>query len=194
MQFAPNLKKKKAGKTKKLKKATKKRKESLKKKFFKVMDRKRNMYASINNSFTQKNTGVLFSRPEIKQSGMPWNQVNMVLDSKKVQKYTNNTQESFLTPSHLVGRTVQLENGSGKSVRFTISTNHKMPGLDFYFLAPGQSMRLILNHVDSPQQFLWLPNQLPLILNHTSNQYVLRHGLEGWFIDYFHQPMYKPAS
>lgn len=127
----------------------------------------------------------------------------------KVQEY--NVLQGTSHPSDLStqilrdinSRYITVENSSptmtvGIAVTTSYMTNH-LPPIDFY-LNPGEIRHLGVNppgdtlqsiHIINPETKYWLGDPYPLRTD--ANQFVLRHGINKFFVQPFKRPSYRAA-
>lgn len=127
---------------------------------------------------------------------------NIVRDYNKAQGSTHVTDLSFqiLRDYHL--RNVSIQNSSYDCVVVGITNYHHGPPPAIKFLLePGEIREVGINSQGGPLQFIWLlnPKTLALLgpphpLQRNSNSFVIRAGLNKWFVQNFSHPSYYAAK
>ena len=127
---------------------------------------------------------------------------NIVRDFNKSQGTTHVTDLAYqiLRDYHI--RNVSIQNSALDYVTVGVTTYVTGPQPRITFtLCPGETKELGINSQGGPVQFLWLMNpstlQLlgePVPLNRNANEFVIRGGLNKWFVQFFKHPSYYAAK
>ena len=99
-------------------------------------------------------------------------------------------------------RHVSVENSAMRPVGISVTSYASGPIPSIRkTLAAGESVDLGINSQGQSAQFLWLldvqtgqPLGKPAIFERTANQFVIRDGLNKWFVQKFRRPSYSAAS
>lgn len=129
----------------------------------------------------------------------PKSDYSKVRDWNKVQGFGSATDDSVQIRRDLNHRYVTIENSSPNPVGIGITTYYcgENPKLDFV-LKGGQIINLAINTIDGPMQFIHFvdiktgkPTGSPTSFRTDSNQFVLRQGMSGWFVQTYYRPVYR---
>ena len=124
---------------------------------------------------------------------------NIVRDYNKLQGTYNPADLSYQIIRDINHRYVTIENSGEERIGVSIVPYiyGKTPCIKFV-LFPGEIKHLGINPQGSADQFIWLLNPttgLPVgdasILARNSNQFVLRNGLNNWFVHRFHRIVHR---
>ncbi len=99
-------------------------------------------------------------------------------------------------------RYITVQNSSPHPVGVGITTYISGPTPQIRFmLAAGEIKHLGINSIGSPMQYIWLldvqtslPVSEPTALRTDANDFVLRNGINKWFVQFFHRPSYAAAK
>jgi hypothetical protein len=127
---------------------------------------------------------------------------NIVRDYDKVQGTTHPSDLSYQIIRDYNLRYVTIENSSTRPIGIAINTYGTGPVPPILFtLVGGEIKHLGVNDHGGPMQFIWMldlqtkqPVGSPAPLRSNSNQFVLRDGLNKWFVHYFGRPSYSAAK
>jgi hypothetical protein len=111
-------------------------------------------------------------------------------------------------PRDINFRYIAIENSSYREIGCAISERglefsvDRYPPPEINFILKGREIRhLGINNQGGPDQWLWLidpvskkPVGTPRILARHSNSFVLRDGLNKWFITYFKRASFFPQN
>jgi hypothetical protein len=125
---------------------------------------------------------------------------NVVRDYTMAQGYTHPTDSHVIPRRDLNVRYVTLENSSSRPIGIAITTyccGPPIPKLQFV-LGPGEIKHLGINTHGEPMQYIHmldpetkLPVGSPKDLQTNANQFVLRDGLQNWYIQPFKRAIYS---
>jgi len=129
--------------------------------------------------------------------------LNKVSDYNVLQGVSHPSDLTNQIVRDINARYITVENSSptmrvGIAITTSYMTNH-VPQISFY-LAPGEIRHVGINspggqmqavHVINPETKYWLGD--PYALRTDANQFVIRHGINKFFIDPFHRPSYRAA-
>ena len=110
------------------------------------------------------------------------------------QGFSNPPDETVMIRRDIDIRKVSVENSSPDvTVACAITTYFEGPRPRAQFcLAPGEVKYVAINTIGGPMQYLWYmdlrsgsPLGTPLAFRTDCNQFVLRHGLNRWFVHAF---------
>lgn len=118
---------------------------------------------------------------------------NIVRDYNKAQGTTHPTDLSYQIIRDTGLRYVNVQNSSVRGIGCAVTTYSSGPTPPILFtLGPGEIKHLGINSQGGPPQFLWLldlQTKLPVgenvILKSNSNDFVLRDGLNKWYVQTF---------
>lgn len=136
--------------------------------------------------------------------GLSYAPYNHVRDYNKLQGMTHPTDSHIQIVRDINYRYASLENSSrrpiGIAIRTYISNCGDLPDIDFV-MKPGEIKALALNTHGGPAQFIHLLDWKTgkkvggtTSLRRDVNQFVLRDGINGWHVDFFHMPTFRGAS
>jgi hypothetical protein len=131
---------------------------------------------------------------------------NIVRDWDKLQGFTSPTDSHIQIKRDINSRLVTIENSSERDVGIAITTFYgdyspdKTPKLQF-ILKGGEVKSIGINSIGSPMQYIHIldPQNGKRIGQCTSfrtdsNQFVLRDGLNGWFVQFFQRTAFRPSK
>lgn len=127
---------------------------------------------------------------------------NIVRDWNKLQGVTSPTDLSYTIQRDLNTRHVTIENSSPRCIGVAIESFYmSCKDLPIRFVMRGGEIRdLGINPIGGPQQYLYFIDPQtkrqvghPAALQWNSDSYVLRDGLNGWFVQYYSHPSYRAA-
>lgn len=129
----------------------------------------------------------------------PANAYNITRSWNEAQGFTNVADEITLIRRDINIRHVSIENSSpDNSVGIAITTYFEGPIPKIQFvLGCGQIKSVGINTIGGPMQFLWIldlkgcPLGPPKDFRTDCNQFVLRQGLNKWFVQTFQNVGYK---
>jgi hypothetical protein len=119
-----------------------------------------------------------------------------------IQGMTSPTDSSIQILRDINYRYITVENSSNRPIGIAIRTYiiKSAPEID-YIIPGGAILHLNINSQGGPTQYIYLldPQSKKLVgeptcIMRTSNQLVLRDGLNMWFVSFFHRPTYRGAS
>lgn len=124
---------------------------------------------------------------------------NIVRDWNKLQGFTSPTDTHIQIKRDLNSRYVTLENSSQRPVGIAITTYYGDPLPKLQFILDGGEVKNIgINPIGSAMQFIHIldPVNGERIGSCTSfrtdcNQFVLRDGLNGWFVQCFQRTAFR---
>jgi len=126
--------------------------------------------------------------------------LNTITEWNKLQGYTNATDESFQIRRNINQRHVTIENSSPRPIGVAITTfccGEETPKLQFV-LEGGQIKHLGINSPGEDTQYIYLLDPitqkkvgLQTALRTDANSFVLRDGLQGWFVHFFKHAPYR---
>ena len=127
----------------------------------------------------------------------PYIDMNQFYDTNKLQGVTHPFDTSI--PRDLNTRWVSIENSSLRPIGIAIVNYYSGPTpVMTKLMRPGEVFNASINTVDMPDQFIHilnpdngLPVSYPTILDRMSNQFVLRDGLNLWFVQKYRRSSYK---
>lgn len=126
---------------------------------------------------------------------------NIVRDWDKSQGVTHATDLSSQILRDYNVRYVTVENSSPFPIGVGITSylTGPVPPIKFS-LGSGEIKHLALNTQGGPTQYLWILDletgkvvNNPTPFQRISNSFVLRHGLNKWFVQYYSRPSYAAA-
>lgn len=125
---------------------------------------------------------------------------NIIRDWNELQGMTH-PSDSYVQPLRSVNsRYVNIQNSGYRpiSIAITLSMGGPETPNPLLTIPPGQTVHLGLNDVTGPSQFIHLldPNTKKPVgtttcIRRDKNTLVLRDGLQQWFVQFFHQPVYR---
>ena len=127
---------------------------------------------------------------------------NITRDYNKAQGTSHPTDLAYQIPRDIGVRYVTVENSAIRPVGCAITSYASGPTPPILFtLAPGEIKHIGINSHGGPPQFLWpidLQTKLPVgenvIFQSISNQYVLRDGINKWWVQAFSRPSLSAAK
>ena len=133
----------------------------------------------------------------------PYTDPNIVKDWRVIQGVTSGTDlGQGWQPWNIHVRGITIENGSDTPVIVVINNDINNPhkdGRSFYL--EGKELKEVgINSQGGTAQFIhlfdyktkWAVSE-PTILDRTTNSFVLRNGLNKWFVHRYHRPSYFPS-
>lgn len=129
----------------------------------------------------------------------PENEYSKVRDWNKLQGMSDPSDEIVQIRRDLNHRYVTIENSSSNPVGIAITTYYcgDTPKMNFV-IKGGEIKNLGINTVDGPMQFIHFisPDTKKVVGSPTSfrtdaNQFVLRQGMSGWFVQAFYRATYR---
>ena len=130
----------------------------------------------------------------------PERAINIARDWNMAQGFSNPADETAMIRRDIDLRKVSIENSSpDRSVGCAITTYYEGPHPKIQFrLGPGEIKYVGINSFGSSMQFLWYMDiesktrlGSPVAFRTDSNQYVLRQGLQKWYVHFFQQIGFK---
>lgn len=130
----------------------------------------------------------------------PERAVNICRDWNKSQGFDNPAEETVCIRRDIDVRKVSIENSSPDNpIGCAITTYYEGPTPRRQFLlAPGEVKAVAINSFGSSMQYLWYLDQrsgqplgTPMAFRTDSNQFVLRQGLNRWFVQAFKSAGFK---
>lgn len=130
----------------------------------------------------------------------PERAVNITRDWNMSQGFSNPADETVMIRRDLDIRRVSIENSSTEiPVGCAITTYYEGPQPRIQFvLAPGEVKYIGINSIGSSMQYLWYMDiktgasvGCPLAFRTDCNQFVLRQGLNKWFVQAFQTAGFK---
>lgn len=126
---------------------------------------------------------------------------NYVFDYNQLQGTHHPSDLSLQIIRDIRYRYVTVQNSSNRPVGVGVTTYYSGDVPAIRFIAyPGESRHLGINSHDDPPQFLWpldphtgLQVGPPQIFARDANDFVLRDGLNGWFVQRFVRPSYRAS-
>lgn len=125
---------------------------------------------------------------------------NIARDWNKAQGFSNPADETVMIRRDIDLRKVSVENSSPDSaVSCAVTPYYEGPLPKPQFrLSPGEIMYIGINTIGGPMQYLWYldcksgrPLGTPAPFRTDSNQFVLRAGLNRWFVQAFQSSGFK---
>ena len=127
---------------------------------------------------------------------------NTLVDWNKIQGYTHATDSHVQPRRDLNTRYITIENSSERPVSFAITTyccEGPLP-VKQYTLVGGQIISVGINPPGEAQQYIYIIDPvtgakigLQTALRTDCNSFVLRDGLQGWFVQFFKRAEYRAA-
>lgn len=119
---------------------------------------------------------------------------NVVRDWNKLQGFTNSTDSHIQIVRDYHHRKVSVQNSGLRPVGLAITTYYSGPKPELqYVLKPGEDLALAINSYGEQMQFMHLLDPKtkeyvghPSPFRSKSNMFVLRDGLNQWWVDTFH--------
>lgn len=124
---------------------------------------------------------------------------NIVRDWNKLQGTTHPSDLSYQIRRDVNSRYITIENSSPNRISIAITPYivGETPNPLFTLLG-GEIRHIGINSQGQNQQFIWLldpktkkPIGTTTALKRTANQFVLRDGLNGWFVQCFRRAVYS---
>jgi hypothetical protein len=125
---------------------------------------------------------------------------NTVRDYNMLQGTYHPSDLSYMVLRDVNTKSITVENGSStKNIGIAITTmsDGPLPTIQ-RILQPQETLHLGINQPEQAQQYLWLldpQTKLPVghasVLLHNANQFVLRDGVNKWFVSKYHQVGYR---
>jgi len=125
---------------------------------------------------------------------------NISRDWNMAQGFSNPADETVMIRRDIDIRKVSVENSSPDNpLRCAITTYYEgpLPNTEFT-LSPGEVKYVAINTIGGPMQFLWYmdmrsgrPLGTPTPFRTDCNQFVLRQGLNRWFVQSFQTSGFK---
>jgi len=136
----------------------------------------------------------------------PWRDVqhanNIVRDWNEVQAFTHCTDEHIQIRRDINIRHISIENSGLRRIGISIAPYYGEPLPPIRFIMePGEVKSIGINSIGSPMQYIYLldpENGLPVgqatAFRTDCNQFVLRDGLENWFVQCFQRTAFRAAK
>lgn len=127
---------------------------------------------------------------------------NITRDWNKVQGMTNISDEHIQIRRDLNVRPITIENSGVGRVGIAITTYYgdPLPQIQF-ILEPGEVKAMGINSVGSPMQYIHILDPATgrrsghcTSFRTDCNQFVLREGMNGWFVQFFQRTAFRPAK
>lgn len=127
---------------------------------------------------------------------------NIVRDYDKAQGTTHPADLSYQIIRDYGLRYVTVQNSSTRPIGIAITTyaNGPVPPI-LFSLVGGEIKHLGVNDHGGPMQFIWMldlqtkqPVGSPAPMRSNANDFVLRDGLNKWFVHYFRRATYAAAK
>lgn len=123
----------------------------------------------------------------------PSNSYNIVRDWNKAQGMAHPSDEYIQIRRDIDIRRISVENSSERSVAIAIMPYHQGPiPTPQFTLIGGEIKNVAVNLPDGPQQYIHILDPVtkkvvghPYVIRHDANSFVLRDGLNMWFIQAF---------
>lgn len=127
--------------------------------------------------------------------------LNVVRDYNKVQGVTHATDNHVEIVRDINYRYVSIENSSNRPIGIGIENYYAGdPAKLRFILAPGKVQDLSINSQGSTAQFIHILDPYtgkyvgnPHIFSRNSNSFVLRDGINKWWVQEFKRPSYRAA-
>jgi len=128
--------------------------------------------------------------------------INTVRDYSKLQGVHHPADLSNHILRDINVRYITIENSSNRSIGVAITPYRDGPNPKImFFVVPGEVKHLAVNSRGGPDQFIrcldpesGLPVSSAKALISNANQFVLRDGVNGWFVETFYRPSYCAAK
>lgn len=126
---------------------------------------------------------------------------NVIRDYNKLQGTTHPTDLSYQIIRDYNSRYVTVQNSAVIPIGISITSylTGKTPDI-LFILQGGEIKHLGLNSHNSGPQYIWLlspkdgsPVGNPTCLKENSNDFVVRNGINKWWIQFFSRPSYSAA-
>lgn len=115
-----------------------------------------------------------------------------------LQGYGDVSDEIVYTRRDINSRKISIENSGYSEVLFTISPYYDKIGVNYKKLKPHEVFYAAVNTVDDEPQYIFLISTKdkkviggPFQIRSDANQYVIRQGLNKWYIQPFQQSFFK---
>ena len=126
---------------------------------------------------------------------------NIVRDYDKAQGTTHPTDLSYQIIRDYGIRYITIQNSATRPVAFAITPYLSGPTPPILAtLAAGEIKHLGINSQGGPPQYIWIldvqtkmPVGAPTCLRRDANDFVLRDGMNKWWVQFFKRPSYSPA-
>ncbi len=127
---------------------------------------------------------------------------NIIRDYDKAQGTTHPTDLSYQIVRDYNIRYITVQNSAARPIGVAITSYLSGPTPEILFtLAAGEIKHLGINSQGGPTQYIWMldvqtsmPTGAPTALRRDSNDFVLRDGLNKWFVHFFSRPSYSAAN
>lgn len=128
--------------------------------------------------------------------------INVVKDYSKLQGVYHPADLSNHILREINSRYITIENSSNRSIGVAITSYYDGPVPEIQFtVVPGEVKHLGVNPHGGPSQFIRLldlttkrPVSDPKSIQSNSNQFVLRDGINKWWVDTFYRASYRPSK
>jgi len=126
---------------------------------------------------------------------------NITRDWNKSQGTSHPTDLSTQILRDYSLRPIDIQNSGTRPIGVAITNYLSGPTPPIRILLNGGEIRHVgINSQGGPPQFLWIldaysgkPVGAPTCLRSNSNSFVLRDGVNKWWVDFFHYPSYRAA-
>ena len=127
---------------------------------------------------------------------------NITRSWNKAQGMTSPTDQAYQIPRDIGLRHVSIENSSVRPISIAITSYISGPVPPILTTLYASEIKDIgINSHSGPPQFLWLLDPYsgkivgePVIIRSNSNQFVLRDGVNKWWVHFFSRPPYAAAK
>lgn len=127
--------------------------------------------------------------------------MSVVRSYKKLQGIEKESRRYGVPPRDINSRPVSIENSSPRDVGIAVTSwggGDRIPPPRFY-LRGGESKTISINSKGGNSQWIWLldpstkkPLGHPTIFHNHANSFVIREGLNMWFVQFYTHPTYNP--
>jgi len=132
----------------------------------------------------------------------PKNYHNLVRDWSKSQGFTSAQDDNIQRRRDLDVRYITIENSSVRPVGIAITAYYSGPLPKRQFIVEGGEIKnLGINLPGDNMQFIWMvdpetskPVGTPYPTHTNINSFVLRDGINKWFVQGFHRPSYAASK
>ncbi len=126
---------------------------------------------------------------------------NIIRDLNKVQGITHISDLSVQIRRDINTRPISIQNSSNRPIGVAIQSYLSGPTPEILFIMNGGEIKNIaINSKGGPAQVIWLLDvqtgkavSKPTVLKTVSNAFVLRDGINKWWVNFYSFPSYNAA-
>jgi hypothetical protein len=131
----------------------------------------------------------------------PYNDYSITRDWNQTQGYTHPSDEHIQIRADINVRHVSIENSSERPIGVAITTYYQGPLPNIQFVLNGGELKSVgINTIGGPMQFIHIldpqtkmPVGSPTAFRTDCNSFVLRDGLNKWYVQFFKTTGFRAA-